>query len=268
MRHHTSRAGSLIRELRKQRRLTGGELGKKVGISQSKISKLESGYYSRLNTEEINSIFAVLRPSKKQQLEIQAALENTLSELKAHRITPPQWRNTSQLEKDARVVRMFMVSLLPAFLQTIEYRKAFLALYNFSAEELVADRRNVLNRQDLLWARDRTFHFILYEACLYACPGSRDTQLAQLDRIERLVGLENVKIGIVPFKPGLPAMPYENFVLYDTHQLIIEAVSFEIVSKDLTPIQDHIKTFTALDKRALYGGEAREIIREAVKYFS
>lgn len=268
MQHDTCRAGVLLRKLRNAQQLTGAMLGKRVGISQSKISKIESGYYQYLDKKEIEMILKVLKPSKKQYLEVMAAIEDSWPELKSRQFRSPHWQDTLRYEQDASVVRIFAISALPSLLQTVDYRHAFLELYQISSEDRMTDTRVLLKRQDLLWETNRSYHFLLYEAALYSRPGSRSVQLMQLDRIERMMGVEHIRIGIIPFKPGLPAMTCETFALYDLDRAVMEVVNGEIESTEATCLQNHMKAFTALNRVALYGDEAREVVREAASYFS
>ena len=60
-----------------------------------------------------------------------------------------------------------------------------------------------MQRQELLYRRDKRFHFVLTEATLRYRRSSLEVQLAQLDRLMSFSALPNVKLGIIGFETAV-----------------------------------------------------------------
>lgn len=128
--------------------------------------------------------------------------------------------------------------------------------------------KETIQRQDLLWDQRHTFHFILQQTALYTKPANYAVQLAQLDRLERLTDVPNIKIGVVPLEAGLPVTENATFALYDNERLMKTVANGDIRSSDPQDIALHARIFADLDRRALYYDEAKKYIRQAISYFS
>jgi hypothetical protein len=137
-----------------------------------------------------------------------------------------------------------------------------------SAKDAQIAMRTIIARQDMLWDKRRRYYFILHEAALYAAPGSRSLQIGQLDRLERLTGVSNIKIGIIPLETSLLFIGISSYVLRDEASVSKEVTGCDIISTDAEDIALHIKTFAELERSADYGDSARALIRKAIDYFS
>lgn len=261
--------GQLIKGLRRQRNMTGEELGKRVGLSQSKISKIEIGFYEQLHLKEVDAILNILDAPKTIRQHIYKLMDR--AQLSTPGIRPYRLQYRSEyyeLQLKTLYLRMYVINSIPALLQTADYRLASLKRYGVTQEETKLKMKAALKWQDLLWDTKHTFHIILLQAALYTLllPASR--HIAQLDRIERLIDLPNVKIGIIPVEAGLPLPENGLFVLYDENVLIKPMADYEIESIDPDDIALHLKIFRELDRLAYYNDEAKAYIRKAMAHFS
>lgn len=260
--------GLLIREARKRRKLKSVELGVMVGLSQSKISKLENGYSATLSTKVIEDILRVLRPSKAMTQRIYALLlHNSTSSIVPLQYVFNDFRYISKAERQASVIRSYTINNIPAPLQNLEYREVVLRAAGIGPDRMPAAIKDSLTRQDLLWEGTRIYQYIITEAALYCLPAGINAQLAQLDRLEQLCALQNIHIGIVPTQIGLPLFEAGNFTLYDEQQLYRPLGEIELETKDKETILQYSRVFAELEKKAVFGTEALSLIRKAKAYF-
>lgn len=268
MADHAS-AGNIIRQLRKEHGYTGEELARQTNLSQSKISKIETGQYPHLQLQDIEKILNTLHASSAIRQQITAGFEVQL--LGSYRLYRYKYNSpfdtTLEDERKTSFLCSFVMSALPALLQTMEYRGALLKRYELHEEDYMLAMKVCLKRQDLLWDKDHRFHFIIHEAALYSVPANRKVQLAQLDRLERFIGVPHIKVGIVPLEAGLPPVENGNFVLYDQRQLTIMSATSEVRLTDASDIAVYKKIFTELDQKASYEESASHLVQKAVDFF-
>jgi hypothetical protein len=100
---------------------------------------------------------------------------------------------------------------VPGILQTPDYAREVLtrlvALRGLPDD--VADGvRSRLRRQEALYDTSKHFRFLLSEAALRSRPCPLAVQLAQLDRLTALAGLDTVDIAVLPLDTELPVLTY------------------------------------------------------------
>jgi hypothetical protein len=120
-----------------------------------------------------------------------------------------QARIASQ-EKQVRVFRGYEPMLVPGLFQTPDYACAVLesaSRKNRSTSDIDDAVQRRIQRQDVLYRRDKSFRYIIAEAALRHRRGDRDTMAAQMDRLITLRRLSNVSFGIIPFDSSPPTCP-------------------------------------------------------------
>jgi transcriptional regulator with XRE-family HTH domain len=267
----TRQVGRAIRDLRKQQHLTGEDLGRRVGISQSKISKIENGFYARLQKDEIEKILNILHtPSSIRQ---QIAVVVNDPGYKVHTHLPFGFNDSSvkacaELERDARLIRIHTLRAVPALLQTPDYRMALLRYNGISEDEVGLNMKHTIMRQDLLWDNKHQFHIIIPVASLYTMAASKQVQRTQIDRLERMVQAPTVKLGIIPVEAGLTLYDIGSFALYDDRVLVQSIARGDVINRNEAEIDHILQVFDALDKLAYYDDEAVQLIRKVAMYFT
>jgi transcriptional regulator with XRE-family HTH domain len=263
-------AGQALRDLRKKARLTGGELGVRAGLSQSKISKIENGQYGKLAPEEVNKLLNILKaPSSiSQQIHLViGSIDHGSRTFVPYDINDFSKTNSPQ-EKRAHYVRIHTIVGVPALLQTAEYRTVLLRQHGQDENAIAKNLKQTFARQDLLWDTGRQFRILMPQAALYTYAGSKTVQLAQLDRLERMTSLTNLRLGILPTEAGMAFFDMGPFALYDEHTLAMPVASGDLATQDKTEIEYALDVFAALEKLACYDADAIELIRKAAAYFS
>jgi transcriptional regulator with XRE-family HTH domain len=256
--------GATIKKLRKRRGLTGASLGEKTNISQSKISKIETGTYGYASEAELTSILNILDgPHTIRQQILTAAKTGTA--VKQSRIHHQITLDNLALEKAADSVCTFTTGVVPVLLQTGSYRTALLQL--LGSTDTTHQLKLTTLRQDELWAKPQKYHLIMLHAALYTRFTGASAHIAQLDRIERMIQMNNFTIGIVPVEAGMPTTDLGSFVMFDDHMGIIGMPTREIQITEAEDILVYNDIFKHLDQLAVYGEEAVTLIRRAVDHF-
>ncbi len=142
--------------------------------------------------------------------QVKRSLDNTnVTDTRRYRTKKATKQAVSRAFEFARGSTMTKVhtnSLIPSLLQTIAYREAILDRRDTDKSNM--EMQLILRMQDFLWNKHRQYHFVIGEPALYTLPGSRVTQAAQLDRLDRVCDMTNVKIGIIATRAGL--MPVDD----------------------------------------------------------
>ncbi|HEV2403767.1 MAG TPA: Scr1 family TA system antitoxin-like transcriptional regulator [Candidatus Saccharimonadales bacterium] len=260
--------GQVIRDLRRQHNLTGGQLAKKSGLSQSKISRIETGNGPNLKRDEIVKILNILDAPQTILQQAAGVLDQPIT-VDLRRIQPNYLFEQSYQElRRTNRYRVFSISLIPALLQIAQYRQVVIDQYKLADEQLRVAMRTTTERQDMLWDQRKKFHFIIHETVLYNIVDSYTTQIAQLDRLDRLINSRNINIGILATVAGMVPLDINTFALFDDRRVSIVTVGADIMSREPEHIAKFSKLFAELGKRADYNDNARSLIQKAIDYFS
>lgn len=257
--------GALISGLRKKQGMTGGELAKRSGMSQSKISKIETGFYARPRTEELVQILNILDASKNILQQVAASSSKDSPKLNMMTIYQQLESNASPENRATKTIRFFCTSMIPAILQTVGYRTALLHING--VKDIAGELRRTAVRQDALWEGTKTYHIIISEAALYTRLGTAKVQLGQLDRIERMIDLPGRTIGILPVEAGMAPADLSQFIIYDESLVVDCLQNRELSTKDAEVIDVYLHNFKRLEALTVYGYEAIERIRRAMEHF-
>jgi transcriptional regulator with XRE-family HTH domain len=259
--------GTRLRALRRRAGLTGAELAGRAGMSQAKISKLETGQ-TTASVEDVERLASVLGapPDQATALVDQAkSLATQLLTWRAMRRRGLVDRQQSfhDLEAQARLIRVFQPSLVPGLLQTAEYaRQVFLRTgMAGTAANVAAAVQARLDRQALLFDSTRRFEFLVTEAALRnrICP--QTVMTVQIDRISALASLQNVTLGYIPMTAELDVVPLNGFTLFDDQAVYVETISAELIHRDDREVSLYAETFERLRDVASFGSAAVEALR-------
>lgn len=261
--------GKILKGLRRQRGLTGISLGEKVGLSQSKISKIETGTHRPTN-EELEKFLNILKPSEiiRQQIYSTYSQQKSLDEGKTYTMNFRYNAHAFDVEQKAKDMRVFCMTQTPALLQTAGYREGLLRHFDLTDEEIRKNLKMTLGRQDTLWTKGHSWHFLILETGLYTAAAGATVQREQLDRLERLIGMSQIVIGIIPYNVGFAVVDVSTFVLYDNDHVSMCVAGVDIMSNDSEDVCRHQKLFEELRHKAVYGQEAISYVRAAYDHFN
>lgn len=271
---HTTGWMRLAAELRRLRDLSGvsgRELAHRISISQSKVSRIESGMIMP-SLPEVTAWGTALDAS-------QTTLDHLvfLANLAYTEVQP--WRELlrgqghiqneiQEQEARARRVCTFQSTVVPGLLQTAEYARRVFAAYRppLAEEDLSAAVAARLNRQQLIFDRGRQFDFLITEGALRWRPGPVQMLLGQLDRIASIMTLENVSIGLIRYDQEAVTLISHGFVAYegtgDDHDgfVTVEMIHAQMTFTDLRDVEVYRNRWSALREMAIFDKEAREYL--------
>ncbi|MGI8305450.1 helix-turn-helix domain-containing protein [Saccharopolyspora hattusasensis] len=208
-RHTSVRSRQIANELRRYREKAGlscTEAGAKLGVSGSKISRIETGV-SGLQIEDVAALLGLYH--------VPAVERHTLVELAKsadqkgwwERQTglPHNWKNLMEFEAKASRIQNFETTFVPGLLQTPEYCRAIIqgidaTLTEEELDQLVAAR---MARQIVL-SRSRAPQFlaVMDETVLRRPIGGSGVMKRQLQHLLNVAGASNVNLLVVPVSAG------------------------------------------------------------------
>ena len=210
------------------------------------------------NEDQLEALLASLHTLEIQHAEWQRQLRGGLR---------PHQHALAEIDAKTHVFRVFEPATIPGLLQTAEYARARFAegvqLFN-TPNDIDYAVRTRLQRQEMLYRRDKCFHFVLTEAALRYRRCSIEVLLAQLDRLMSLSALPNVKLGIIGFETQYVVGPWHAFWLRDKDRVTIETFSAELNLAQPQEIELYGRVFEQLAAVASYGRSARAIITRVI----
>lgn len=260
-----------LKEIRQDASLTGRQLAALSGWHFTKVSKLEHAVTSPSEDDirtwchhcraedQIPDLIASLRSIESMYLEWRRQLRAGLKHVQESSV--PLYERTHDF-------RIYESAVIPGLFQTAEYVAATLRIaadfYESGGDidQAVAAR---MERQRFLYQGDRQFHFVLEEEALRTVMGGRDVMLGQLDRILAVISLPRVSVGIIPALTVRSIWPGEPFWIFDDHTVRIEITSAHLTITRPQEIALYVRAFDWLRQAAVYGGQARDLVRRAIE---
>lgn len=256
-----------LRQLRRAAGLSGERLAVRCAMSQSKISRIESGKTlpSVLDVERIlkaldvpaeaaQGLLVLARRANVQHTSWRAVAEAGL------------WRKQAELRALAESCvhqRLFLPAIPSGFLQVPAYAREALAQVVVSDPDRDVEKavRARLERQRVLDDHSRTFSFVLTEQAVRWRCADRSVMAQQCDHMASMSKRGNIDIAVIPCSADLRASaPLNTFVLYDDRLVIAELFSGEVALRDPKDVAHHLDLFEFFRERALTGDRARALL--------
>jgi transcriptional regulator with XRE-family HTH domain len=205
--------GSVLRSLREGTGLTTEQVAEQLGVSRSKISRLENGQRGASEADIIQLC---------ELYQVADEHRSRLTELAAEGKQRPWWpvslphAHYVGLEAEADSISDYGLAVVPGLLQTPDYARALMragppTLAPRIVEERVQAR---MARQHRLFTEAApTFTAVLDESVLHRVVGSPAVMLAQLRQLLEMTQLPNVNIRIVPFDAGVVPAGVNKFIV-------------------------------------------------------
>jgi transcriptional regulator with XRE-family HTH domain len=255
---HRNDLAHALKSMRKQAGLTGDRLAARCSMSQSKVSKIETGKIlpSVLDVELIlraldapadlvDDVVALARLANTEFQDVRSLLRKGLDR-RQHEL--------AGLETAATELRYFLPAMITSLISTPEYIRASLAHLPGDPAKAITKK---LDRQAVLYDQSRTFTFILTESAARwgLCPPH--VMALQLDRLVSLSWLSNVGIGVLPAGSHIPRGPLNTFTVYDDRIVTAETFGGVIIMRDPRDVAFHRRLFDLFTSHAEFGDDAR-----------
>jgi transcriptional regulator with XRE-family HTH domain len=206
--------GSLLRSLRADAGLTTGEVAERLGVSRSKVSRLENGRRGASKAD-------IARLCELYQVDDGYRLR--LTELAAEGKERAWWQRLDLtygdyvgLEAEAESISDYGLALVPGLLQTPDYARALVGAGNPALPSRIVGERvqaRVTRQRLLRSAAAPEFVAVLDESVLHRVVGSPGVMLAQMRKLLEISQLPNVTIRVVPFEAGVVHSPVNKFII-------------------------------------------------------
>ncbi|MGH3873333.1 MAG: helix-turn-helix domain-containing protein [Pseudonocardiaceae bacterium] len=252
-----------LRDLRRAAGLSGQALGARVYMSQTKISRIETGRIVPSVTDVELLVYAldvgVERSGELVSLARVANTEFRPGKLRARAGPAARQRDLQALEAQCRVQRHFLPTMVTGLIQTPAYARQALSWPEerspAAVEEIVNHK---VQRQAILHRDDKEFVFLLTEAALRWRLLDSVDMTAQIEHIAGVSGLPNVTIEIIPFRTRVRIGPLNVFVIYDDRLARVESKTGVLVLRDPTDVRYYLDLFAQYQRYALHGDAARK----------
>ena len=213
---HTSirsrQVAAQLRALREKAGLSGAEVAKRMDMSPSKISRIETGN-SGLQIEDVASLlglYQVPTASRDELLDLVRRSEERGWWTRQPGL-PQLWRSLIDFEAKATRVQNYEALVVPGLLQTAEYARAVIqgiapTISDAELDNLVAAR---MARQAVLTrASAPQFFAVLDEGALRRPVGEPGVMRRQLAHLLSVAEQPHVTLRVVPLAAGLPTPAY------------------------------------------------------------
>jgi transcriptional regulator with XRE-family HTH domain len=265
---HKDELALALRDARKVAGLTGERLAARCGISQSKISKLETGKVIPTITD-MERLLTALGASEERAAELLALARLANTEFQSVRASlrrglHQKQRELAALEADTTHIRFFLPLMITGLLQTPEYAKASLANFPGDHGQAITKR---LDRQGSLYNRAKRFTFVLTEAAVRWQLVEPAVMAVQMGRLASLSELPNIRLGIIPLDTYIPDGPLNTFTVYDERMATAETFGGAIMMRDPRDVAYHLELFAFFERYAVFDDEARKLLEHYASEF-
>jgi transcriptional regulator with XRE-family HTH domain len=261
-----------LRRLRDLAGVSGRDLASRVGISQSKVSRIESGAVVP-SLPEVTAWGKELGVSVETQGRLTALIEAAYNEVHpwGSALRRGNLQDSVQEEETAATrIQVFQPSVVPGLLQTAEYARRVIGMFHqqYSDEDPAAEIHSRLHRQLALYDEHRHFDFLITEAALRWRPGPTRLLLGQLDRIKQIATLDNVTVGLIPLADEATTLITHGFVIYEVEEqgswVTVETIHADMRVALPEQLEIYRSRWSLLRQMALYDTDAQDFLNGLV----
>ncbi len=264
--------GAALKALRTEKGWTVQEVAGRLGVSSSKVSRLENGRRgaSEPDIQRLCDLYEVDGEQREHLAE--------LARVGKQRVPwQPSGLPYVGLEAEAASISDYGLGIMPGLLQTADYARAMLwaAVPKWVPSEIERRVAGRMARQALLLnEHPPRFEAVVDEAVLHRVVGSPAIMRAQLERLLELSELPRVTIRVFPYGAGaLPAGPHKfiilKFSLPDLSDVVfVEGLTGDLYLDDPSEVEVYNLTFRALLNLAASPDVTREMISALIASYA
>jgi transcriptional regulator with XRE-family HTH domain len=269
------RLAAELRRLRERAGLSGRQLARQVGISQSKVSRIEST--AALPTRPELTAWADATDAADETAATLHVLADKVYTDVRHWETVRLGSGDLQsdikrLEQRARTKLVYEPSIVPGLLQVAEYARRLFVLFEhgYAPQDVPQAVASRVERQEALYDPTQRFEFVVTEAALRLRVAPVRVLLAQLDRIASVSSLSNVTLGVIPLSAPVTTYVPHGFVVFDelarpAHPatvVMVETVHANLTITHPADVTLYQRQWEHLRSKAAYGDAARDLLAE------
>jgi transcriptional regulator with XRE-family HTH domain len=262
-----------LRQLREDFGISGSEAARRAGLSQSKVSRAETGRFAP-SPDEVEALCRVYQAPdqlRRDLMQMAGDLKDTSHSARMTLQRGGWWmqERIGKIEHTAARIRDFAPAVIVGLVQTRDYITALFG------ESLSGDDRDRtvqarLDRQRIL-TTGRQIDIVMAEGALRWCMGSPAIMVAQLDRLLEISHRPNVRIGIIPFTTPATVPALHAFALYDSHAVLVGTINATALITDPHNVADYEEYWKEIEPLVSWDDAARneiERVREVYRHTS
>ncbi|SDG11907.1 Helix-turn-helix domain-containing protein [Lentzea fradiae] len=258
--------GNGVRAAIDQTRMTHRKIAQMLDWDESKLSDVVRGKGGVTETEVLQLLaFCRVPPAEVKRLIAlyRETRENGYLKIPENGV-PDLVRSLVEQEREASVITVWSMNLVPGRLQTADYMRAMVAgavrSKDVDYEEVIAAR---LARRELFhWSRD--FVFLIHEQALRLPMGGPEVMRDQLLHLLAMAQRSYITVRVVPIANGAHAWISGSFMRleYDKFEPVIylEGESSSLFLEDKTSLAKYAEVLKLLDRQALDAEQSKELI--------
>jgi transcriptional regulator with XRE-family HTH domain len=268
--------GAALRRLRKGAGLSGEEMAAALGISQSRVSRMELGQQvagpavvdgwaraAGASDAERATLLGIAEAAAAEMVSWRRAMARGLARLQ---------EDSRELEASAATILNFQTAGVPGLLQVPEYARRVFAMERQATEaDIAAAVAARMNRQAVVYSGSKHLEFVMTEAAVRWRLGPESLKRGQIEKIIGVIGLENVTVGIIPQDAEADVWHDHGFNILEGRAEDSEAVvHVETLTRGLTitdpaDVATYKDAFARLRKLAVTGEDAQALLRQIAR---
>lgn len=255
--------------------MSGRQLAAQAKYSQSTVSRMLRDELA-ISPEAVERLAGVLAISRDEVRELVAMAEHAAERQGA--VTPIRvmlqrggvvsiQRRIRLRERNVTELKVYHPSIVPGILQTPAYVAAVMGLIAADGELQPAVEERLARQRE---AATRQIHFVITEGCLLQGAPAAGLMVEQCDHLARVAATHNFwRLGVIPRLHGRPELNVvqNGFDIYDNEQVFIGTTAGNTLTKDRPTVADHVARFEHLAGMAVYGDEARSVLRGLARMY-
>jgi transcriptional regulator with XRE-family HTH domain len=264
--------GMELRRLREAANLTIDEVATALGVSHSKLSRIETAHVSATwrDVRDMLEIYGVSGPRQGQLIQLAREAREKGWWHEEYGDLPGAYAG---FEAEASSIWLYEPLIVPGLLQTKRYARAVLEAIrpDLSSEEIEHRVNFRMARQGILH-RDSppTLSVVLDESVLRRPVGGRGVIRQQLNHLNQATTWPNITLQVLRLGVGAHAGMDGGFIVYSFAEPVYsDVVYYEHTAKDqylenADAIERHKMLFDHLQRKATSPGESRKLIEGAI----
>lgn len=241
MKTPTNTLSATLRDLRGERGLSQAEAAQQSGLSQSKISRIETGELAPApdGVKELCRVYHA--PADVRRKLVQMALELREDRISARVVLERGgWalqERIRRLEEIAGRLRCIAPTVVPGMLQIEQY---IIALFGnaLSANDLARTVDARLARHPLL-DTERSFEYVLTEGALRWNMGGAAVMVQQIEHLIEVSKRDNVTLGIVPWTTPVSLPLMHTVDIYDSRAVMFGTIDATALITDPAKVKTY-----------------------------
>ncbi|MEU9594368.1 helix-turn-helix transcriptional regulator [Streptomyces sp. NPDC048193] len=259
-----------LTHLRKDAGLTGKDLSARCGWHPAKTTRIQKGAVAPSDADirtwcaacgaddQADDLIATARAVDSMYMEWRRLHRNGMRQVQEDWLA---------LHEQTRHCRVYLSNVPPGFLQTPAFATALMnQITRFQGTpddvaEAVAAR---VARSRFLYEGGHRYVVLMEESVLRFRTADPEAMRGQLRHLLAVMPLASVSLGIIPFTAQRTVWPLEAFYVHDDTMAVVETLTAEIKVTQPRELADYLKAFAGLAEMAVYGDDARNLIRAAL----